>query len=136
MNVRDCELAEAELAIALWEDCGLTRPWNDTRVDFRQALESPASTVLGGFHDGLLIASVMVGFDGHRGWVYYLAVDPAHRRRGLGTQMMTGAETWLRQLGARKLQFMVRGENASSLRFYETLGFEQQAVITLGRFLA
>jgi ribosomal protein S18 acetylase RimI-like enzyme len=77
----------------------------------------------------------MTGFDGHRGWVYYLAVAPDRRREGLGRQLMAAAEAWLRDRGAPKLQLMVRTGNAEALGFYEALGLERQAVVTLGRFL-
>ncbi len=77
----------------------------------------------------------MVGFDGHRGWVYYLAVSPDQRRTGLGRVLMAAAEDWLRARGAPKLQLMVREDNAVALDFYESLGLERQKVVTLGRFL-
>jgi len=76
----------------------------------------------------------MVGFDGHRGWVYYLAVSPDHRRKGLGRALMAAAEAWLRARGAPKIQLMVREEN-EAIAFYEALGLERQKVVTLGRFL-
>ncbi|WBY07766.1 GNAT family N-acetyltransferase [Sphingomonas sp. 7/4-4] len=79
--------------------------------------------------------SVMVGFDGHRGWVYYLAVSPDQRRTGLGRALMAAAEDWLRDRGAPKLQLMVREDNAAALDFYEALGLERQKVAVLGRFL-
>lgn len=121
--------------VALWEACGLTRPWNDPGRDARRAIEGPTSTILG-LRDGeSLIASVMTGFDGHRGWVYYLAVAPDRRREGLGRQLMAAAEAWLRERGAPKLQLMVRDSNAAALDFYRALGLEPQAVVTLGTFL-
>lgn len=120
---------------ALWEACGLTRPWNDPQRDARLAIEGATSAILG-LRDGeALIASVMVGFDGHRGWVYYLAVAPDRRRQGLGRQLMAAAEAWLRDRGAPKLQLMVRTSNEAALGFYEALGLERQEVVTLGRFL-
>ena len=131
--VRDCNSEERDIVVALWTRCGLTRPWNDPAVDFDLALSSPSSTVLGGFADSVLVASLMVGFDGHRGWVYYLAVDEAHRGRGFGKRMMHSAEAWLREKRAPKLQFMVREGNDAALNFYAKLGFERQPVITLGR---
>jgi ribosomal protein S18 acetylase RimI-like enzyme len=82
-----------------------------------------------------LAASVMVGCDGHRGWVYYLAVAPERRREGLGRAMMAAAEAWLRDRGAPKLQLMVRDDNEAALGFYGALGLERQHVVTLGRFL-
>jgi len=78
----------------------------------------------------------MTGYDGHRGWVYYLAVAPDRRRGGLGRALMAAAEAWLRARGAPKIQLMVRGDNAAALGFYEALGLERQAVVTLGRFIA
>jgi ribosomal protein S18 acetylase RimI-like enzyme len=81
------------------------------------------------------VGSVMVGLDGHRGWIYYLAVAPKARRRGIGRALMSAAEAWLRQQGAPKLQLMVRQGNDEALAFYAALGLEQQPVVTLGRFL-
>ena len=77
----------------------------------------------------------MVGFDGHRGWVYYLGVDPECRRNGLGRMMMDAAEQWLRERNAPKIQLMVRDSNEQAIGFYETLGYEVQPVMTLGRHL-
>jgi ribosomal protein S18 acetylase RimI-like enzyme len=130
--------ADTPAVIALWEACGLTRPWNDPGADFAQALTGPVSTILivrdEGGGKGNLAGSVMVGFDGHRGWVYYLAVAPGRRRSGLGRVLMAAAETWLRARGAPKIQLMVRTDNEAALGFYEALGLERQQVVTLGRF--
>ena len=135
--VRAATAEEVQAVVALWEACGLTRPWNDPNVDFTQALAGPASTVLiaGAAGAGGIVGSVMVGFDGHRGWVYYLAVAPDYRRHGLGRALMAAAEAWLRERGSPKLQLMVREENIAALGFYEALGLERQKVVTLGRFL-
>ena len=125
---------DAGAVIALWEACGLTRPWNDPARDFELAMGSDASTMLVARDGEALAGSVMVGFDGHRGWVYYLAVSPGHRRKGLGRALMAGAEAWLRARGAPKIQLLVR-EESDALGFYEALGLERQKVVTLGRFL-
>ena len=133
--IAQLEVADIPALVALWEACGLTRPWNDPERDARLAIEGATSTILG-LRDGeALIASVMIGFDGHRGWIYYLAVAPERRREGLGRQMMKAAEVWLRERGAPKLQLMVRTTNEEALGFYEALGLERQEVVTLGRFL-
>ena len=121
--------------VALWHACGLTRPWNDPEADFALAQVGAASTVLIARGAGAIEGSVMVGFDGHRGWVYYLAVSPDQRRTGLGRALMAAAEDWLRARGAPKLQLMVREDNAAALDFYEALGLERQKVAVLGRFL-
>ena len=128
-------LTDIPALVALWEACGLTRPWNDPQRDARLAIEGATSAILG-LRDGeALIASVMTGFDGHRGWVYYLAVAPDRRRAGLGRRLMHAAEAWLRERGAPKLQLMVRDSNVEALDFYRALGLEPQAVVTLGKFL-
>jgi ribosomal protein S18 acetylase RimI-like enzyme len=127
--------------VALWQDCGLTRPWNDPAADFALALNGAASAILVMRADGCtdldeaILGSVMVGFDGHRGWVYYLAVAPDRQRGGIGRGLMAAAEDWLRSRGAPKLQLMVREDNVAALGFYEALGLERQKVVTLGRFI-
>lgn len=132
--VTEATADDAGAVIALWEACGLTRPWNDPARDFALALESAASVVLVARAGHALAGSVMTGFDGHRGWVYYLAVAPDARRRGLGRALMAAAEAWLRARGAPKIQLMVR-EGNEAIGFYEALGLERQPVVTLGRFL-
>lgn len=127
---------DAGEVIALWRACGLTRPWNDPAADFARAVAGPTSAILV-LRDGPAVAaSVMVGCDGHRGWVYYLAVAPERRRTGLGRAMMDSAEAWLRAVGAPKLQLMVRDDNDEALRFYHSLGLERQRVVTFGRFFS
>ncbi|MCU0267800.1 MAG: GNAT family acetyltransferase [Acidimicrobiales bacterium] len=135
METRQLSAAHRDEAVALWRSTGLTRPWNEPSDDFDRALAGPASTVLGGFDAGRLVATVMVGHDGHRGWVYHLAVHPAVQRRGLGTRMLREAETWLRERGVRKLNLMVRHANPAALEFYERLGYEDAKVTVLGRWL-
>ena len=135
MTIRDCTPADMEEVVALWQRCGLTRPWNDPRKDFALALSAPNATVMAGFDGGVLVTALMTGFDGHRGWVYYLAVDPAHQRRGHGRTMMQAAESWLRERGAPKIQLMVRDDNEAALEFYQRFGLERQAVVTLGKRL-
>jgi ribosomal protein S18 acetylase RimI-like enzyme len=134
-DVETATPGDADRVIALWHACGLTRPWNDPAADFARAIEGPASAVLVRRDGEALAASVLVGCDGHRGWVYYLAVAPERRREGLGRALMADAEAWLRAHGAPKIQLMVRDSNDAALAFYEALGLERQPVVTLGRFL-
>lgn len=136
-------------AVALWAAAGLTRPWNDPRHDCRRALDAPASTVLalfgapeeaaGAAEDagvpGRLLGTIMVGHDGHRGWVYYLAVAADRRGRGFGETLVRAAEEWLRERGTPKMMLMVRRENEGVLSFYQRLGYLEQEVVTLGRHL-
>ncbi len=135
VDVRELTTADRDQTIALWHAVGLTRPWNDPVADFDRAIASPVSTVLGAVDLGGVAATVMVGYDGHRGWVYYLAADPDRRRRGLGRQMMAAAEGWLREHGAVKLNLMVRSDNDGAVGFYERLGYTTDAVVVLSRRL-
>lgn len=127
--------ADEDAVVALWQETGLTRPWNDAGADFRRALAGPSSTVLGVREGGRLIGTAMVGDDGHRGWVYYLAVSPAVQRSGIGRALMAAAETWLRERGCVKIQFMVRTDNEAVNAFYDHLGYPVQDVVTRGRRL-
>jgi ribosomal protein S18 acetylase RimI-like enzyme len=131
------ELSERDEAsvIALWEEVGLTRPWNDPSEDFLRAVDGATSAVLGLKEDGQLSGTVMVGNDGHRGWVYYLAVNERLRQQGRGRILMTAAEEWLRERGAVKVQLMVRTENAPMLGFYQATGYERSDVQVLSRWL-
>lgn len=131
--IRTAMPADRKVIVALWRACGLTRPWNDPERDFALALTTPASTIL--VAGDPIVGTVMTGFDGHRGWIYYLGVAPEARRRGVGRRLMAAAEDWLRRQGAPKIQLMVRDDNAAALGFYAALGMERQAVVTLGRFL-
>jgi ribosomal protein S18 acetylase RimI-like enzyme len=134
-RIDEAGAGDAAAVVALWRDCGLTRPWNDPYDDFALALASDSSVVLVARDADGIVGSAMVGFDGHRGWVYYLAVAPAQRRAGIGRALMAAAEGWLRARGAPKMQLMVREENAAALGFYRSLGLERQELVTLGRFL-
>lgn len=123
-------------AVALWQASGLTRPWNDPNADLMRALAGPTSTVLGAQDvDGCLLGTSMVGYDGHRGWVYYLAVQPELRRGGLGRQLMHASERWLQERGVPKLNLMVLSTNAAVVEFYKSLGYKEGDVVVLGKFL-
>jgi ribosomal protein S18 acetylase RimI-like enzyme len=127
--------ADAAAVIALWHDVKLTRPWNDPAADFARALEGASSTILVARRGGVPIGSVMVGHDGHRGWLYYLAVRPDAQGRGIGTALFDAAEQWLRARVVPKLQLMVRADNHAAMAFYRRIGLEEQGVAVLGRFL-
>jgi ribosomal protein S18 acetylase RimI-like enzyme len=131
-SIEDTDITEV---IALWERCGSTRPWNDPGADIARARKGDNSTVLLGRTDGTVVASMMVGHDGHRGWVYYVATDPDHRHKGFGRAMMTAAEDWLREKGVEKLQLMVRSDNTQVQAFYESLGFGEQKRIIYAKWL-
>jgi ribosomal protein S18 acetylase RimI-like enzyme len=134
-NIRELTELDALSVTALWTEAGLTRPWNDAAMDFQRALDGATSAVLGLERDDVLLGTVMVGHDGHRGWVYYLAVRTTHQRQGVGSELMSAAEEWLRQTGAVKVQLMVRNENESALRFYRRVGYVTSDVNVLSRWL-
>tara|TARA_R100001244_G_scaffold86820_3_gene66327 strand:+ start:17218 stop:17637 length:420 start_codon:yes stop_codon:yes gene_type:complete len=121
--------------VALWEACALTRPWNDACADFERAVNGTGSDIILLEQAGRLAATVMVGDDGHRGWVYYLGVAPDHRGKGLGRTLMAAAEEWLRERNAPKIQLMVREDNDRAIGFYKALGYEVQPVVTIGKRL-
>jgi ribosomal protein S18 acetylase RimI-like enzyme len=122
-------------AVDLWRTAGLTRPWNDPEADLRRALDSCSSTVLAAVADDRLVATAMVGHDGHRGWIYYLAVVPERQRRGLGTAMVLACERWVAERGIPKVQLMVRAGNDGAVALYERIGYEQQEITLLGKRL-
>lgn len=129
--------ADADAVIGLWAVCGLTRPWNPPRADFERALDGCTSEVLlARSDDGALLGSVMVGHDGHRGWMYYLAVTPEQRGRGLGRELVTAAEHWLQERGAPKAMLMVRAGNEAAHRFYDAIGYGTSEVVVRERRLA
>ena len=136
MTIDELKPDEVEAAVALWEACDLTRPWNDPRADARRAFEGATSTILASHEDGRLVATVMVGADGHRGWVYYLAVAPDRRKCGLGEAMMCAAEAWAVARGMLKMQLMVRVENAGAAGFYHAIGYETEECLLLAKRLA
>ena len=121
--------------IALWQACGLTRPWNDPASDIALARRGPNSTVLIGRDGGAIVATAMVGHDGHRGWVYYVATDPERRGRGYGRVIMNAAEDWLRAAGMAKVQLMVRRENARAGAFYQSIGYAEAQTIVFAKWL-
>lgn len=126
---------EREAVVALWNDVGLTRPWNDPHADLERALHGPNSTVFAAREGERLVGTAMVGHDGHRAWVYYVAAAPERRGQGIGQALMAAAEGWARERDIPKLQFMVRDDNQDVLDFYAHLGYERQSVVVLGRRL-
>src|SRR5438067_382608 len=119
MEIRGFQDADESEVVRLWERCGLTRAWNDPAKDIARKRRVQKDLFLVGTIDGALVASAMVGYDGHRGWVNYLAVDPGHRRRGLASAMMTEAERRLRALGCAKINLQIRRDNLEAVAFYK-----------------
>jgi ribosomal protein S18 acetylase RimI-like enzyme len=135
MNIRPFQPADQVTVIALWQACGLTRPWNDPVKDIARKRTVQPELFLVGDLDGVVVASVMAAFDGHRGSVNYLAVLPAMQRRGLGQQMMAAAQARLLAMGCPKINLHIRGANTQVAGFYAALGYTQDDVISLGKRL-
>ncbi|MFO0990736.1 MAG: GNAT family acetyltransferase [Hyphomicrobiales bacterium] len=126
---------EKEAVIGLWEACGLTRPWNEPMRDLDFARGKGNSEILVAMKGDRVIATVMAGHDGHRGTIYYLAVDPAQQGNGMGRLAVAAAESWLKERGVWKINLLIRRENAKVLGFYQALGYEPNDVVSLGRWL-
>lgn len=133
--IRPMDGADRDAVIALWHACGLVVPWNDPAADIALALSKPCSTVLVAEAGGTIAATAMVGHDGHRGWLYYLAVAPQRQRCGLGRAMVSAAEAWLADSGLPKVQLMVRATNTAVLAFYEKLGYAPSPVTVMQKWL-
>ncbi len=126
LTVAEIEDGDVADVIALRRRAGLIREWNDPAGDIGSARRDSNATVLLGRDAGAAAASVLVGHDGHRGWVYYVSVDPEHRDKGYGRAIMQAAGDWLRERGIQKLQLMIRGDNAQVHAFYLSIGYYDQ----------
>jgi ribosomal protein S18 acetylase RimI-like enzyme len=135
MLLRTFDPADTETVVDLWQRCGLTRPWNNPRKDIARKLTTQPELFRVGEVDGELMASVVIGFDGHRGWVYYLAVSPDHRGSGHGRTLMAHAEQLLTDIGCPKLNLQVRTGNEAVIGFYAALGYDVDAVASLSKRL-
>lgn len=136
LAIRSAGREDEAATVRLWQACDLVAPHNDPVTDFRFAKAGPASDVLVGVdEDGIVRASVLVGHEGHRGWLYYVATDPALRGRGFGRAMVQAAESWLRERGIWKVQLMVRDTNTRVVSFYARLGFAEEPRVVMSRRL-
>lgn len=133
--IRPYEVADEPAVIALWHDCGLVRPWNDPTRDIARKLGTQPDRFLVAAREGTIVGTVMAGFDGHRGWMNYLAVMPSRQRAGIGTALVREAERLLLEAGCPKLNLQVRSSNSAVLEFYSTLGYRRDEVVSLGKRL-
>ncbi|WP_285137851.1 GNAT family acetyltransferase [Microbacterium sp. lyk4-40-TSB-66] len=135
VRIRPFALPDEEAVVALWDAAGLTRPWNDPRADIRRKLSVQPELFLVAVDVDSVVGSVMAGYDGHRGWLYYLAVAASHRGRGVGRVLVEEAERLLEAMGCPKVQLMVRPDNAGARGFYDALGYEPFDTWSTGRRL-
>jgi ribosomal protein S18 acetylase RimI-like enzyme len=135
LAIRPMADGEEAAVIALWQACGLTRPWNDPARDLAFARGKPNSDVLVGVAERRIIASAMVGHDGHRGTMYYVSVDPAVQGEGIGQQLVAGAEAWLKARGVWKVNLLVRQSNSAVLGFYTELGYDTGTSVQIEKWI-
>jgi len=136
MQIRPYETRDESSVIALWQACSLVRPQNDPLKDIARKLKvNPEWFLVATSEVGVIVGTVMAGYEGHRGWINYLAVAPAVRRQGVGRALMVAAEQLLRAAGCPKINLQVRPDNPAVIAFYERLGFAVEGAISLGRRL-
>ncbi len=135
MKIRPFGSSDEKAVIELWDRCGLLRPWNNPHKDIARKQLTQPELFLVGVVNRKIVATVMAGYDGHRGWINYLAVDPDSRRQGLGRILITTVEQRLRDRGCPKINLQIRQDNLSAIEFYERIGFAQDAVVSFGKRL-
>ena len=135
LTVREYRESDEEAVVALWQACDLVVPWNDPRKDISRKLTIQRDLFLVGTLGSRLVATVIAGYEGHRGWINYLAVDPEVRGRGYGRDLMSHAETRLKTLGCPKINLQVRSSNLGAIAFYERIGYSIDDVVSMGKRL-
>jgi ribosomal protein S18 acetylase RimI-like enzyme len=135
MDIRPFEHQDTDALVKLWERCGLTRPQNNPRLDIERKLKVQSQWFFVGLINKVIIASVMAGYEGHRGWINYLAIDPAYQRSGLGHQLVQKVEQCLLEAGCPKINLQIRLENTDAIAFYKSLGYEKDEVVSYGKRL-
>lgn len=135
MNIRPFDLQDEEQVIALWKECKLVVPWNDPKKDIRRKLKVNPELFLVGEIEGEIVGSIMGGYEGHRGWVNYLAVLSSHRKKGYGRQLMEAVEERLEKMGCAKVNLQVRETNLEVIEFYKAIGYGLDHVIGMGKRL-
>ena len=135
IRIRAVEDADVAAVATLWRDCGLVAPYNPPGHDIAFCRATPTSELFVAEAGGAIVATAMAGHDGHRGWLYYVAVDPARRGAGLGRRMVAQAEVWLAERGVRKVNLIIRDTNAAVQGFYERLGYDVEPRIQMARWL-
>ena len=134
-EIRPFQTSDEAAVVQLWKDCKLVVPWNDPLRDVRRKLRVQPELFLVGFISGELAATVMAGYEGHRGWLNYLAVAPRFRRQGLGRKIVAEAEARLRQMGCPKINIQIRTSNTGVIEFYRRIGFKPDDVVSMGKRL-
>ena len=135
MKIRAFEIEDQAAVIELWRACALVVPWNDPVKDIARKLKVDADLFLVGESRGEIVATVMGGYEGHRGWINYLAVSPQHQRKGYGREIMEFVEQRIQQKGCPKINLQIRGTNTQAAAFYQAIGYDIENAIGLGKRL-
>ncbi len=135
MEIRSYQSQDEDVVVDLWCRCDLLRPWNNPKRDIERKSAVNPELFLVGLIDGEIVATVMGGYEGHRGWVNYLAVAPAYQRRGLGRQIMEAVEEKIRAMGCPKINLQIRTDNLAAIEFYESIGYKVDQVVSMGKRL-
>ena len=135
MQIKEAMLENIEKITNIWEECNLTRPWNNPSDDIKNAILTSTSTILLLCDESRIIGTVMVGYDGHRGWIYYLAVAKEFQKMGLGKKLVFEAEKWLKTNNVPKVNLMIRSSNGGVKQFYESCDYKISDVITMEKWL-
>jgi len=133
--IRPFQTEDEDALVALWKMCELTVPWNNPHKDIARKLQVQPELFLVGILGNSLIATVMGGYDGHRGWINYLAVHPDFRENGYGQEIMNSVETKIREMGCPKINLQIRTGNDKIASFYQKLGFTNDHVVSMGKRL-
>jgi len=135
MEIRPYQESDETSVVQLWTDCGLVVQWNNPNIDINRKLKVQREMFLVGSIDGTIVATVIAGYEGHRGWINYLAVHPDHQNSGIGKHIMVEAEKLLREMGCPKINLQVRSTNVNVIEFYKKIGYKIDDVVSLGKRL-
>ncbi|MCF7833097.1 MAG: GNAT family acetyltransferase [Candidatus Marinimicrobia bacterium] len=135
MKIRIYQSKDEQQVIDLWIECGLTVPWNDAKKDIQRKVNDSPDMFFVGEIEGEIVASCMAGYDGHRGWIYFLAVKPTYQKRGFAKSILQYSEEALLKIGCPKIELMVRNTNEKVISFYEKVGYINDPIVVLGKRL-
>ena len=135
MTIRPYSPEDENTIILLWQECGLLRPWNNPKADIERKLKVNPELFLVGEVNGQIVATVMGGYEGHRDWINYLAVSPALQKKGLGTRIMRAVEKRILAMGCPKINLQIRTDNPAAVKFYKSIGYNQDDVVSMGKRL-
>ncbi|MDY6932220.1 MAG: GNAT family acetyltransferase, partial [Halobacteriota archaeon] len=135
LTIRTYQKSDGKQIINLWSECDLTVPWNNPKRDIERKMNDSPSLFLVGEVEGRIVCSCMAGYDGHRGWIYYLAVNRDYRREGIASRIVREAENRLLEIGCPKIDLMVRRSNKDAVSFYNKMGYGDDPVIVLSKRL-